>query len=54
MSELALQRSLSDVVAEYDHKLSAIPQAISAFEKAAARLKRLLASAELGAIPALM
>ena len=29
--EVALQRSLSDVVAEYEHKLAALPEALKAF-----------------------
>lgn len=36
---LALQRSLSDVVAEYDQKISAIPQAVADFEAAGVSLK---------------
>lgn len=36
---LALQRSLSDVVAEYEQKLAAVGQAISAFEAAGTALK---------------
>jgi hypothetical protein len=32
--EIALQRRLSDIVAEYDTKLAAIPAAVSAFERA--------------------
>lgn len=32
--QLALQRSLFDVVAEYDHKVASVPQAISDFEAA--------------------
>jgi hypothetical protein len=36
---LALQRSLSDVVAEYDHKLAALPQALAEFEAAGSKLK---------------
>lgn len=34
MAELALQRSLSDVVAEYDHKLAGLPDAVAAFTQA--------------------
>lgn len=35
----ALQRSLSDVVAEYEHKLAAVPAALAAFEAASDELK---------------
>jgi hypothetical protein len=35
----ALQRSLPDVVAEYDRKLAAIPEAVKAFERAGTDLK---------------
>jgi len=35
----ALQRSLSDVVAEYEHKLAALPAALAAFEAAGDELK---------------
>jgi hypothetical protein len=34
LNEIALQKNLRDVVAEYDQKLAAIPGAISAFTKA--------------------
>ena len=34
MGEVSLQRSLSDVVAEYDHKLAGLREAISSFEQA--------------------
>ena len=37
--QLALQRSLSDVVAEYEQKLAAVPQALAEFEAAGAKLK---------------
>jgi hypothetical protein len=37
--EIALQRSLADVVAEYDAKKAAIPNAVKAFEKAGNDLK---------------
>lgn len=37
--QLALQRNLSDVVAEYDLKVAAVPQAIAAFETAGNALK---------------
>lgn len=36
---IALQRNLSDVVAEYDQKLAAVPQAIAVFEAAGTALK---------------
>lgn len=36
---LALQRSISDVVAEYDHKRAALPAALSSFIKAGGELK---------------
>lgn len=36
---LTLQRSISDVVAEYDHKRAALPAALSAFIKAGGTLK---------------
>lgn len=39
MGDLALQRSLSDVVAEYEHKLAALPVALQAFEAAGDELK---------------
>ena len=39
MNEISLGRRLSDVVAEYDHKLAAIPEAIEAFNKAGSVLK---------------
>lgn len=38
-TELALQRSLVDVVAEYDHKLAALPQVVAEFEQAGVTLK---------------
>lgn len=38
-STLALQRSLTDVVAEYDQKLAAIPKAIADFEAAGTAIK---------------
>lgn len=38
-NQLALQRSLADVVAEYEQKLSAVPTTIAEFEAAGARLK---------------
>ncbi len=37
--QLALQRSLSDVVAEYEQKLAAVPQALAEFEAAGLKLK---------------
>lgn len=37
--EVALQRSISDVVAEYEHKLGALPAALAAFNKAGDDLK---------------
>lgn len=39
MGDLALQRSLSDVVAEYEHKLAAIPAALAEFNRAGDDLK---------------
>lgn len=39
MNEISLGRRLSDVVAEYEHKLAAIPDAIEAFNKAGNALK---------------
>lgn len=38
-NQLALQRSLADVVAEYDQKVAAVPEAIAAFEAAGTALK---------------
>lgn len=38
-TDLALQRRLSDVVAEYEHKLAAIPEAVKAFQRAGDALK---------------
>ena len=38
-NEISLGRRLSDVVAEYDYKLTAIPEAIEAFNKAGSVLK---------------
>ena len=35
----SLQRSLTDVVAEYDHKLATLPEALKAFEAAGTELK---------------
>lgn len=45
MNEISLGRRLSDVVAEYEHKLAAIPDAIEAFNKAGNAL-RMAASIE--------
>lgn len=39
MGDLALQRSLSDVVAEYEHKLAALPAALASFNAAGDDLK---------------
>lgn len=39
MGDLALQRSLSDVVAEYQHKLAALPAALAEFNRAGDDLK---------------